>query len=71
MPQMDIGTYVTQIVWLLIVLGILYVGIIKEEGLLENISRVLKVRGKRKGDKGVKEEERKEEKILEIIRRVI
>lgn len=49
MPQLDLMTLTTQVFWLLVFVVIVYSVFVHKEGVLHNISRVLKLRRKVKG----------------------
>lgn len=49
MAQMDIGSYVNQVLWLGIAMGVLYGVVVSKGGIIESVSAGLKVRGKRQG----------------------
>lgn len=60
MAQLDMSTFMTQVFWLMIVVGVYYGMVEGEKGMKEEISRILKVRGK------ISETEEEEEKMEEI-----
>lgn len=60
MAQLDMSTFMTQVFWLMVIVGVYYTIVEGENGMKEQISRILKVRGK------ISETEEKEEKSEEI-----
>lgn len=46
MPQLDLVTYVTQVFWLAVGIGLLYTVVVNREGVIVGVSRILKTRNK-------------------------
>lgn len=69
MAQLDMSTYMAQVFWMLITIGVYYVIIEGEGGMKEKVSKMIKVRGKL-GQMGNKEEETevKERISMNIVR---
>lgn len=70
---MDVGTYFTQVFWLVVVFSMLYIIVIREGGIIEKISGILKVRRKRSMgevvvESGVEEGGEEAKKVLEIMK---
>ncbi len=73
MAQLDVVTYMSQIFWLVITLSVLFMVMGSEGGIVEKVSKVLKVRSMRLSTKKERESsssigESKGKKLIEILK---